>query len=1078
MIRRLILFLVLGVLLVGCASAAETYTWSQISTFSEFDNLTQDKGSGYITHGFFADDFNDSSTSGWTGLTYSDNGTMRAAGTSAYICPIAPYSGVLPPDFCIYSDAKSTTGRPQVCFGGSGYSTSVGSGGWPGNYWLQTQGYDTLGQTSATEKPVSDVWFSIRQDVVQYNDTHKNVSIVGNGSLRSSAYSSFTGNYIGLKSYGGSNVTYFDNFRAYNPHSLTGTISTSVIDSGLTGRPTNVRLYRIDPPGTTNTVKIELRSSNDNETFSEWATLTTNAENATSYNVVDAERYYQVRINSTISDVHNPIKIIDLEVEQYLNEDLITLEYTSVTPPYSHNYMFVGNTEDFSLPTSKTATTVWYVNGVIQETDSSTRTAAYTIQITDPIEYNVTAFTTSGTEELSQTWMLDGLARPSGTISYNSFDQKIIVTDSSGVNLPQISASLQNPDAISNNGTVYTLESIFLTNSTLYVNSSTCTELKLTGDRFSPGTSIMASSGSYVSLADTMLSGWNSDASSYSRGTGVVNLRGLTASNVTFNYLDIDIYSQSGQIDGINCYECNAVEIPTASDMVLSNIYMKNSYPVGGGAAFLVRDSTNVSVDGIYVDTTKTVSSCINIQNSTLCTSKNLTTINAGGYLDSGLPGTGSYGVRMTGSHNHIENVSVNGSRWSGIAAGGDYITWENITIKNAGHNGWDKHGGNHAYVNGIYISDSHDIELLITSGYNSNPSVDNTTIDGFVTGVGGTSSIVIDQNITSCVLKNGTFAGTATTWTGNYTSPGANDVRLINVTGNSFQYWFYLDQTAHTGAVIDSRLTTIGRYLPANPFYEEIVTFGNTLGALTGYSKQNMSISYYPNIIVKNATGYTVEDAVITFESDNPIIPVWDANGDKHNNYITTRYGTLESDNRSNRPLITKYYYNPSQVKSEPTWTVTATKEAATTSETLYQSSLVYTSTPTDFEGDETVLILDVMGVINPPTCEFSATPRAGLFPLTVQFTDLSENALSWYWDFNNDGTVDNTTQNPIYTYDTAGTYSVNLTVQNVDGSDSEVKELYISVESPSIITSYWNSFWAWWGMRWQVTYWLEEAV
>lgn len=111
-------------------------------------------------------------------------------------------------------------------------------------------------------------------------------------------------------------------------------------------------------------------------------------------------------------------------------------------------------------------------------------------------------------------------------------------------------------------------------------------------------------------------------------------------------------------------------------------------------------------------------------------------------------------------------------------------------------------------------------------------------------------------------------------------------------------------------------------------------------------------------------------------------------------------------------------------------------------------------------------------------PVAEFSTDVTSGTVPLTVQFTDLSENALSWYWDFDNDGTVDSTTQNPEYIYSTAGTYTVNLTVQNGENADSEVKELYISVESPSIITSYWNSFWAWWGMRWQVSYWLQEAV
>jgi PKD repeat protein len=83
--------------------------------------------------------------------------------------------------------------------------------------------------------------------------------------------------------------------------------------------------------------------------------------------------------------------------------------------------------------------------------------------------------------------------------------------------------------------------------------------------------------------------------------------------------------------------------------------------------------------------------------------------------------------------------------------------------------------------------------------------------------------------------------------------------------------------------------------------------------------------------------------------------------------------------------------------------------------------------------------------------TADFSAAPLTGVVPLVVQFTDLStaENTTitSWEWDFENDGTIDATTQNPIWTYDEAGIYMVSLTVSDGDVSDTEVKEDYITV-------------------------------
>nr|WP_048065210.1 DUF3344 domain-containing protein [Methanosarcina acetivorans] len=82
------------------------------------------------------------------------------------------------------------------------------------------------------------------------------------------------------------------------------------------------------------------------------------------------------------------------------------------------------------------------------------------------------------------------------------------------------------------------------------------------------------------------------------------------------------------------------------------------------------------------------------------------------------------------------------------------------------------------------------------------------------------------------------------------------------------------------------------------------------------------------------------------------------------------------------------------------------------------------------------------------PPVADFTADVTSGDAPLEVQFTDASTGTVSSYaWDFDNDGTVDSTQQNPMYTYSTEGTYSVNLTVTNEDGSDSELKTDYITV-------------------------------
>jgi len=84
-------------------------------------------------------------------------------------------------------------------------------------------------------------------------------------------------------------------------------------------------------------------------------------------------------------------------------------------------------------------------------------------------------------------------------------------------------------------------------------------------------------------------------------------------------------------------------------------------------------------------------------------------------------------------------------------------------------------------------------------------------------------------------------------------------------------------------------------------------------------------------------------------------------------------------------------------------------------------------------------------------PTADFTANVTSGDAPLAVLFTDASTGSpTSWVWDFGDNTT--STDQNAIHTYMAAGTYSVNLTVKNTAGSDSEVKEDLVTVgETPS---------------------------
>ena len=90
-----------------------------------------------------------------------------------------------------------------------------------------------------------------------------------------------------------------------------------------------------------------------------------------------------------------------------------------------------------------------------------------------------------------------------------------------------------------------------------------------------------------------------------------------------------------------------------------------------------------------------------------------------------------------------------------------------------------------------------------------------------------------------------------------------------------------------------------------------------------------------------------------------------------------------------------------------------------------LFTSDIFATATVADFTADNTT------------RCNGS---------LTVQFFDASLRPNnSWQWDVDGDGDIDYTTQNPTHTYNSEGTYSVRLVVNN--GEDAFIKDNYIVV-------------------------------
>lgn len=81
----------------------------------------------------------------------------------------------------------------------------------------------------------------------------------------------------------------------------------------------------------------------------------------------------------------------------------------------------------------------------------------------------------------------------------------------------------------------------------------------------------------------------------------------------------------------------------------------------------------------------------------------------------------------------------------------------------------------------------------------------------------------------------------------------------------------------------------------------------------------------------------------------------------------------------------------------------------------------------------------------------DFSANATSSTsYPMAVAFTDESvcnPVCTQWAWDFNNDGSIESTQQNPTYIYSYPGNYSVKLIVSNGMNTGTKIKYQYINV-------------------------------
>ncbi len=193
---------------------------------------------------------------------------------------------------------------------------------------------------------------------------------------------------------------------------------------------------------------------------------------------------------------------------------------------------------------------------------------------------------------------------------------------------------------------------------------------------------------------------------------------------------------------------------------------------------------------------------------------------------------------------------------------------------------------------------------------------------------------------------------------------------------------------------------------------------------------------TYTVTLTASNANGKASRLATITvLEQEQPVLPV--ANFSTN---ITEGYAPLSVQFNDSSENATGWNWDfgngVNSTEQNPTHT--------------YSAAGNYTVNLTTSNGNGTDSKLATINVSEQPVAvlpvaNFSTSVTIGSVPLSVQFTDLSENVTEWNWNFG-DG-ANSVEQNPMHTYSTEGNYTVTLTANNSAGSNTVTKYNYITV-------------------------------
>ena len=488
-------------------------------------------------------------------------------------------------------------------------------------------------------------------------------------------------------------------------------------------------------------------------------------------------------------------------------------------------------------------------------------------------------------------------------IYYDYTFDTIVIKDEPTVDISDINSAINNRNIVNNLGDgIWLIDgAIYSDNSTVYINETLVSELRLTGNSAKSKILYGYDSSDIFRIKNITITGWDKNINE-AKIAGGIQLHNSEFHDVNVKYSTaIQLYDDViGDISNITISYSRDFWLDNLKDVEVYNIHIFEGNPTSAGA-FYTLNCDNLLIHDVKIENISNLNGVFfkNMRNSEFY---NFSVSHVGSYLD---PKTGYLGISLSaGFNNSGHDIFINDTGWSGFGASAmeDSSTFKNIIVKNSGHNGIDIHPAKNILMESVKIYDSISNNVIVTAGYQSSPAAQNIHFRDFYLENGGAQFSDNVTNITfeDVLIKDGSFK-----------SFGTQNVKCINITmvhGSDYknfdEYFLYTKIGAYNvqdGTIIDGSFYRFGTYYTDNP--KAI----NTKYQLLSY-KNNLLEYYYPDFKLVSNDNIIIsgERLVISNEVDKSITSV-DGYGDPATTFPLDSIGStyLPVNNRSRTPAM-----------------------------------------------------------------------------------------------------------------------------------------------------------------------------